>query len=212
MSQSTIILPPNAASDSNTPPPQTPLPQLGSGATPPPPADPPPPVSRINTQRVFMYQGQTYQDPGAGSPTDWPIERVRNLLAQTYPELANATWTETPQSDGSVLIEFVKVTGEKGQQASFFDEQTTGFPPRQQQPAQSSSPPNHGPTQRVFIVNGQVWGDPGPEYTIIQIRDSFAQTYPELTHATWTSRLTPNGTEEITFVKVSGEKGHLTDD
>jgi PRTRC genetic system protein C len=137
---------------------------------------------------------------------------VRNLLAQTYPELAQATWTETPQADGSVLIEFVKVAGEKGQQSSFFDEQASGFPPRQQQPSQSSPPPTNGPVQRIFIVNGQVWGDPGPEYTITQIRDSFAQTYPELSQATWTSRLMPDGTEEITFVKVSGEKGRLKDD
>ena len=34
-----------------------------------------------------------------------------------------------------------------------------------------------------------------------------AQTYPELENGTWHSRVLPDGSEEITFVKVTGEKG-----
>ena len=65
-----------------------------------------------------------------------------------------------------------------------------------------------GPTaRRVFVYANQVFADPGPEYTVQDVLDFLAQTYPELGHATWHSRRLPDGSEEITFVKVTGEKG-----
>ena len=41
-------------------------------------------------------------------------ESIRNLLKHTYPEVANATIRETPQNDGTLLVEFLPVPGRKG--------------------------------------------------------------------------------------------------
>ena len=41
-------------------------------------------------------------------------ESIRNLLKHTYPEVANATIRETPQPDGTLLVEFLPVPGRKG--------------------------------------------------------------------------------------------------
>jgi PRTRC genetic system protein C len=63
------------------------------------------------------------------------------------------------------------------------------------------------PKKRVFIYNGQLFEDPGPEYSIGDILNFLSSTYPELASGSWTSRTLPDGTEEITFVKVTGDKG-----
>jgi PRTRC genetic system protein C len=63
------------------------------------------------------------------------------------------------------------------------------------------------PARRLFIYDGQYYEDPGPEYSVRDILNFLAQTYPELASGTWSSRNLPDGTEEITFVKVTGEKG-----
>ncbi|MEM7344420.1 MAG: PRTRC system protein C [Chloroflexota bacterium] len=172
---STVILP--SSNNSEGPSTATPTPAL------------PPPTPNVKSKRIFMYQGKQYLDPSEEGGETWSIEMVRNQLALIYPELTNATWQEIPQPDGSVLIEFVKVSGEKGQQTTFFSDDNTS------------------PGQRVFVVEGKYFDDPGPMYTIQQIRDHFAQTYPHLSNATWESRHLADGREEITFVKVTGEKG-----
>ena len=41
-------------------------------------------------------------------------ESIRNLLKHSYPEVANATIRETPQNDGTLLVEFLPVPGRKG--------------------------------------------------------------------------------------------------
>ena len=41
-------------------------------------------------------------------------ESIRNLLKHSYPEVANATIRETPQTDGTLLVEFLPVPGRKG--------------------------------------------------------------------------------------------------
>ncbi len=94
---STIILPPSSNDHQNS----------SSAAPPPPPAAVPPPTQAA--QREIWYNGQVYQDIPA-----WTIEQVRDQLAQTYPEASSANWTETTQTDGTVRVDFVKVTGEKG--------------------------------------------------------------------------------------------------
>ncbi|GAB4430164.1 MAG: hypothetical protein Kow0031_10960 [Anaerolineae bacterium] len=59
--------------------------------------------------RRFLYDGNIFDDPGP----QYSIRDVMNFLAQTYPELANGSWTKTAQPDHD-LITFYKVTGEKG--------------------------------------------------------------------------------------------------
>jgi PRTRC genetic system protein C len=63
------------------------------------------------------------------------------------------------------------------------------------------------PAKRLFKYDGQYYEDPGLEYSVQDILNFLAQTYPELASGTWSSRTLPDGTEEITFVKVTGEKG-----
>jgi PRTRC genetic system protein C len=73
-----------------------------------------------------------------------------------------------------------------------------------------NAPTDQKPIKRVFVYDNQFFEDPGPEYTIEDVRRFLAQTYPELEQATHTRRTLPDGTEEITFVKVAGEKGSVT--
>jgi PRTRC genetic system protein C len=61
--------------------------------------------------------------------------------------------------------------------------------------------------KRVFVYDGQYWDDPGPAYTPNDVRLLLAKTYPALENGAWTSRILPDGVEEITFVKTMGEKG-----
>lgn len=70
-----------------------------------------------------------------------------------------------------------------------------------------NEPATNKPKKRVFLYDGQYFEDPGPEYTITDVLNFLAQTYPELENGTWHSRLMPDDTEEITFVKVTGDKG-----
>lgn len=63
------------------------------------------------------------------------------------------------------------------------------------------------PGKRLFVYDGQYFEDPGPEFSTEDVMGFLAQTYPELAHGSWHSRTLPDGTEEITFVKVAGEKG-----
>ena len=86
-------------------------------------------------------------------------------------------------------------------QADFFSQQNSEV---QLLPAGSERP-----NKRVFLYDGQVFDDPGPEYGIKEVLEALAGTYPELANGTWTSRVLPDGAEEITFVKVTGEKGSL---
>jgi PRTRC genetic system protein C len=68
------------------------------------------------------------------------------------------------------------------------------------------SPPNP-PKPRLFYYDGQLFEDPGPEYTARDILNFLSATYPELRQGSWTSRRLSDGSEEITFHKVTGEKG-----
>jgi PRTRC genetic system protein C len=70
-----------------------------------------------------------------------------------------------------------------------------------------NEPATSQPKKRVFVYDGQYFEDPGAEYTIEDVLNFLAGTYPELENGTWHSRRMPDDTEEITFVKVTGEKG-----
>lgn len=153
--------------------------------------------AKLAARRVFLYDGQQFEDPGP----EYTTQDVLNALAQTYPALANGTWTSRTLPDGVEEITFVKVTGEKGNQADFFEGQDQAEPPL------LPGPTAQKPAKRVFLYDGQVFEDPGPEYTTQDVLNFLAQTYPALANGTWTSRTLPDGTEEITFVKVTGEKG-----
>lgn len=97
-----------------------------------------------------------------------------------------------------------------------------GVPPQQPYQIPHSLPgqqpaPNGGTGQplndmpqwsRKFIYDSVEYGDPGAEYTTQQVMESLANSFPELKNGTWRTRFIPEqGIEEITFVKVSGEKG-----
>lgn len=161
---------------------------------------------RPAARRVFLYDSQVFEDPGA----EYSTQDVLNFLSQTYPELGNGTWTSRTLPDGTEEITFVKVTGEKGSGVTEGSDPTTDgganlfdLPP--ERPLLPE--PDGQPARRVFLYDNQVFEDPGAEYSTQDVLNFLAQTYPELGNGTWTSRSLPDGGEEITFVKVTGEKG-----
>lgn len=87
-------------------------------------------------------------------------------------------------------------------QTSFFDEQNSDRRPLLIEGAATAPP-----TQRTFVYDGQYFSDPGAEYSIEDVLRFLAQDYPELENGSYSSRMLPDGTQEITFVKVAGEKG-----
>ncbi len=75
--------------------------------------------------------------------------------------------------------------------------------------------PANKPRRRRFYYDGDLFKDPGAEYSIEAVRDWLAKnSYPELANATWTSgEVVEDKGEEfdvITFIKVTGEKGAVT--
>jgi len=62
--------------------------------------------------RVFKYNDQVFQDPGE----EWSVEDIKKSLAQTFPEIAQATVNEKTLDDGTVEVTFVKRSGTKGMQ------------------------------------------------------------------------------------------------
>lgn len=80
-------------------------------------------------------------------------------------------------------------------------------PPPAGEPVILLNQPAGQPKKRVFFYDGQYFEDPDPAYTIEEVLGLLAKTYPELEQGTWNSRLLPDGAEEITFVKITGEKG-----
>ena len=60
--------------------------------------------------QVFKYNDQVFQDPGE----EWSVEDIKKSLAQTFPEIAQATVNEKTLDDGTVEVTFVKRSGTKG--------------------------------------------------------------------------------------------------
>ncbi len=89
-----------------------------------------------------------------------------------------------------------------GSQAPIFD-----APPGSAQQPLNGQPSAAPYRARQFYYDGQLFEDPGPEYTPQDILNFLSNTYPELRQGTWTQRTLPDGTAEITFHKVTGEKG-----
>jgi PRTRC genetic system protein C len=93
------------------------------------------------------------------------------------------------------------------QQNDFFSSSQQQGGSGQEQIVILNEPAANQPKKRVFVYDGQYFEDPGPEYSVEDVLGFLASTYPELENGTWNRRPMPDGTEEITFVKVTGEKG-----
>lgn len=62
-------------------------------------------------------------------------------------------------------------------------------------------------TRRVFKYNGQTYDDPGPEYTVEEVKKHLATIFPEVSQAETEEKDLDDGTKEITFIKRAGTKG-----
>jgi len=60
---------------------------------------------------------------------------------------------------------------------------------------------------RVFRYNDQTYQDPGPEYTVDEVKKHLSSIYPEVAQAEVQTKDKEDGTQEITFVKRAGTKG-----
>jgi PRTRC genetic system protein C len=60
--------------------------------------------------RTFVYGSRTFPEPGH----EYSNEMVRDILRDTYPDLANCKIIEQVQPDGSLRVEFAKQAGNKG--------------------------------------------------------------------------------------------------
>lgn len=75
----------------------------------------------------------------------------------------------------------------------------------------ASEPLNTAPAKkRIFTYDNEYFEDPGPQYSPEEVMRLLARTYPALENGSWTSRTLADGTEEITFVKIAGEKGAVS--
>jgi len=63
------------------------------------------------------------------------------------------------------------------------------------------------PARRVFNYGEHRFDDPGPSYTVEQIRQHLVQYFPELAHAATEEKTLPDGTVEISFRKQVARKG-----
>lgn len=62
-------------------------------------------------------------------------------------------------------------------------------------------------TRRVFKYSGQTYEDPGPEYTVEEVKKHLATIFPEVSQAETEEKKLEDGTTEITFIKRAGTKG-----
>ncbi len=60
-------------------------------------------------KRVFVYDSREFPDPDANKP----IEEVKRIFADFFPELVNADHTEVQRGDETV-VEFIRKVGTKG--------------------------------------------------------------------------------------------------
>ena len=65
-----------------------------------------------NPRRIFKTGSNIISE--APEMRELSNDAIRNLLKHSYPEVANATIRETPQNDGTLLVEFLPVPGRKG--------------------------------------------------------------------------------------------------
>jgi PRTRC genetic system protein C len=60
--------------------------------------------------RRFLYNGVSLPDPDPSAP----VEKVRELLANTYPELTTAKISSPEEGDGTLTYTFTRALGDKG--------------------------------------------------------------------------------------------------
>lgn len=60
-------------------------------------------------KRVFVYDGREYEDPDP----ELSIDTVKEAMVMSLPELANSTYKKTKRGDGTLAVEFEKVSGGK---------------------------------------------------------------------------------------------------
>lgn len=60
---------------------------------------------------------------------------------------------------------------------------------------------------RIFKYNDNTFQDPGPEWSVEDVKSALAQSFPEIAQSTTTQRDLGNGDTEIVFIKKSGTKG-----
>jgi PRTRC genetic system protein C len=68
------------------------------------------------------------------------------------------------------------------------------------------------PLKRVFRYNSVTLPDPGPTYTVEQVRDLYAATYPEITSAAVEGPEEDGDTLTYTFRRAVGTKGATKQD
>lgn len=61
--------------------------------------------------------------------------------------------------------------------------------------------------KRVFKYQGQTYDDPGPEYSVEEVKKHLAGIFPEVSQAEVQEKELDDGSLEITFVKRAGTKG-----
>jgi hypothetical protein len=69
-------------------------------------------MSEQNPTRIFKTGSTLITE--APEMRDLSNDEIKNLLKHSYPEVANATIRETPQADGTLLIEYLPLVGRKG--------------------------------------------------------------------------------------------------
>lgn len=60
---------------------------------------------------------------------------------------------------------------------------------------------------RIFVYNKKRYDDPGDEFSINDVEEHLAQSFPEIADGTYTEKTLDNGDIEITFTKKVGTKG-----
>lgn len=60
---------------------------------------------------------------------------------------------------------------------------------------------------RIFIYGDNRYDDPGPDFTIDDVRKHLSQFFPELGQATFSEKKIDDDTVEVTFAKKVGTKG-----
>ncbi|MCP1121029.1 PRTRC system protein C [Robbsia andropogonis] len=60
---------------------------------------------------------------------------------------------------------------------------------------------------REFSYNGMTFADPGPQFSVLEVRDLYSAQYPELTTASVNGPETSGAIMRYTFLRAAGAKG-----
>lgn len=71
---------------------------------------------------------------------------------------------------------------------------------------ENTAPPKQPAGKRIFVIDGREFKDPNPTLTVDQVRQHYANFYPDLANAE--ASISMNGNDDvITFTKRVGSKG-----